>query len=242
MACSAFAGKQAVSQRKVRSTPKSGLWFITALVVTAVAGTVLIGYEVLRGRTDGMPHVAEVSPGDALVPRHVGVAVGHEDAPLVLEHYTDYLCPYCAVVERLTMPQIVDRYVNTGQVLLILFDFPIHGEAAQLGAEAARCARDQDRYWGMRRILFDRMREWGAKQDPRSLFHRYAESLELDGRTFRDCIDRRRHEEIVRANRKRGLQLGVDGTPTFLINERRISGAIGFDRLASLIEREMIEP
>jgi protein-disulfide isomerase len=172
------------------------------------------------------------------VGRDVGIARGSEDAPVRVEEYMDYQCPYCAMVARLTVPGIIERYVETGQVRYILYDFPVHpGENSYLAAEAARCAGDQGAYWRMHDVLLGRLSEWSQEGNPTGRFREYAEQLGLDMDAYRTCMSERRHRDVVLASRRRGEQQGINSTPTFVINgEQRISGAIGFDRLAALIE------
>jgi protein-disulfide isomerase len=144
------------------------------------------------------------------------------------------------MVASLTLPQIMERYVDTGKVRFVFFDFPVHpGEKAILGAEAARCAGDQGAFWSMGKLLFDRAKEWEAKRDPKGVFRRYAESLGLDGAALAECVDSRKYRETVLRSQLRARQLGLTGTPTFLINGRRVTGAMGFDQLAAIIEEEL---
>lgn len=208
----------------------------------AVAGAVLIAYVATREPPQASVEVGTLAPsssGGAPVSEDVGVARGAEDAPVVLEEYADYLCPYCGMVARLTIPGIVERYVETGKVRYMLFDFPVHGDKAYLGAEAARCAGEQGAYWKMSDVLFGRMSEWGEKRDPRRAFQDYAEALGLDARALKECVDARKYREVVQASRRRGEQLGIRSTPTFIVNGRRMVGAMGFDQMAAAIEAEL---
>lgn len=220
--------------------------FYGALVLIIVVGGALIGYVALRQRGLSSGGVTATSMPAAeegeLVPADVGVSRGAADAPVVLEEYADYLCPYCAMVASLTVPQLMERYVDTGKVRFIFFDFPVHpGDKAIWGAEAARCAGDQGAFWPMSKALFEHAPEWERKRDPKGLFRRYAESLGLDGKALAECVDSGKYRETVLASQRRARQLGLTGTPTFLINGRRVDGAMGFDQLAKLIEEALAE-
>ncbi len=216
--------------------------FYGVLGIVALAGVALIGYVTLkdRGAATSEARSAPLEPGGELVPADVGVARGDPNAPVVIEEYIDYMCPYCAMVAKLTLPQILERYVDTGKARFILFDFPVHrGEKPIMAAEAARCAGDQGAYWPMEKLLFDRVSEWEKKGDPRGLFRKYAESLGLDGAALEECLRSRKHRETVLRSQLRARQLGLTGTPTFLINGRPAKGAMSFDELAALIEKEL---
>jgi protein-disulfide isomerase len=157
----------------------------------------------------------------------------------VIEEYADYQCPYCGMVATLTVPQIIETYVETGKARFVFFDFPLNPGASQLGAEAARCAGDQGAFWAMHKVLMGRMREWGSRRNPRSAFREYAEALGIDGKALVECVDTRKHREVVLAGQTRGRQLGLTGTPTFIINGRRVGSTMGFDQMAALIEEEL---
>lgn len=217
--------------------------FYGALVLIVVIGAGLIGYVVVNDRS-GPLATADVAtpsvPEGELVSEEVGVSIGSEAAPVVVHEYADYLCPYCGMVASLTIPQIMERYVETGKVRFVFFDFPVHpGEKAILGAEAARCAGDQNAFWPMNKVLMQRMREWEEKRDPRGMFEDYAAGLGLDGSALRSCVEARKYRDVVLRSQLRARQLGLGSTPTFFINERRVGEALGFDQMAAIIEEEL---
>jgi hypothetical protein len=127
--------------------------FFAAPTLILAAGAVLIGYSILQRPTPIAVDATMISiarpDGDSLFGEEVGIVRGVPEAPVVVEVYTDYRCPYCGIVARLTNPQVVSRYVEPGKVRMFLYDFPVHGESSFLGAEAARCAGDQGAYWAV---------------------------------------------------------------------------------------------
>jgi protein-disulfide isomerase len=215
--------------------------FYGVLGVIVLAGVALIGYVAVKDRgADAGGSSEPLLPEGELVSADVGVSRGSPDAKVVVEEYVDFLCPYCAMVAKLTLPQIMERYVDTGKVRFVFFDFPVHpGEKAIMAAEAARCAGDQGAFWRMESLLFDRVSEWDKKGDPRGLFRDYAESLGLDGAAVQECLRSRKHRKTVLMSQLRARQLGLTGTPTFVVNGRIVKGAMAFDQLAALIEEEL---
>lgn len=217
--------------------------FYGALVLIVIVGAALIGYVVVNDRPRTMdPEQGSVPlvPEGELVDAAVGVSIGAEDAPVVIEEYADYLCPYCGMVATLTIPQIMERYVDTGKARFVFFDFPVHpGDRSILGAEAARCAGDQGAFWEMNKTLMARMGEWREERDPRRAFRNYAEALALDGKALSECIESGKYRRTVMTSQLRARQLGLNSTPTFIINGRRVGEAMGFDQMAALIEEEL---
>lgn len=165
-------------------------------------------------------------------------SIGEADAPVVLVEFTDYQCPFCSRHYLQTYPQIKAEYVDTGKVRYVFMDFPlssIHPQA-QLAAEAARCAGDQDAYVAMHDILFARQDAWNGREDAGTVFTDFAGEIGIDTATFAACLESREHEAAVLADLEQGIKLGVDGTPAFFLNGNFISGAQPYDVFQRAIE------
>jgi protein-disulfide isomerase len=81
---------------------------------------------------------------------------GQASAPVTIIEFSDYECPFCERFFTQTEVQLRKEYVDTGKVKFYYRDFPltqIH-PGAQKGAEAARCAGDQNKYWEYHDGLF----------------------------------------------------------------------------------------
>jgi protein-disulfide isomerase len=143
------------------------------------------------------------------------------------------------MVGTLTIPQIMENYVDTGKARFVFYDFPLRPGAYEYGAQAARCAGDQDAFWPMHKVLLGRMREWGRERNPVGMFRQYAEALRLDGKALGQCVDSEKYREIVLASGQRARQLGIGQTPTFYFNGRQVVGAMGYDQMAAIIEEEL---
>lgn len=215
--------------------------FYGLLAVIVVAGVAVIGYVAVREDQAAVPDAGSMALPDMsngeLIGEEVGVARGAEDAPVVIEEYADYLCGYCQMVATLTLPQVMERYVDTGKVRFVFYDFPLHPESMP-AAEAARCAGDQGAFWEMSKLLFTRVREWRTESNPVNEFGDFAKQLGLDGKRLEDCVESGQHRETVLKSQLRARQLGLSGTPTFIINGRR-AGTMGFDQMAQIIEAEL---
>jgi protein-disulfide isomerase len=134
--------------------------------------------------------------------------------------FGDYQCPTCRDFFQLAKPFLDMTYVQEGQVAFIFHDFPLYEghPHAFLAARAARCAGDQGDYWGLHDRLFQNQAQWSTRPDPSGDFVGYAEELGLDATTFESCLASDAHAEVVTANRLLGEQLGVQGTPTILVD------------------------
>ena len=74
--------------------------------------------------------------------------IGNKDAPITIIEFSDFQCPFCARFHLETLPQIMNEYIDKGQVKLIFRDFPIqsiHPNAVP-ASMAAECANEQGKF------------------------------------------------------------------------------------------------
>lgn len=184
-----------------------------ALVLWNIAAT--IADESVRRPVE----VVYTSPQE-LIEKARGVSIGNEDAPITIMEFADFQCPTCQAFWGQAKPLIDLSYVQTGQVKFVFHDFPLHEghPHAFLAARAARCAEEQDNFWGYHDRLFQEQQRWSSRADPMSDYLTYAAEVGLDEGDFERCIKSDRHAELVSANRILGEQLGVSGTPTVFLD------------------------
>lgn len=225
----------AQSQRKGKgSQGGSSTAFYGVLGIIAVGGIAAIGYAVLGGGGSAATELVElnVESARALYEQATPVRLGPEDAPVKVVEFGDFQCPGCGDFSLQVRPTIVDRYVSTGQVQFVFYDFPlvsIHDKAV-LAARAARCAGEQSladaehgAYWTYHDKLFQEQSRWAYKQGSVvGDFVDYARQLGLDTGEFEACVNSDRFADVVTANRRLGDQLRITGTPTVLVNNRRL--------------------
>jgi protein-disulfide isomerase len=128
-------------------------------------------------------------------------------------------------------------------VRYVVRDLPleaIHKEAFK-AAEATHCARDQGKYWEMHGRLFANQRQLGKDDLPR-----HARAIGLDVTTFERCLASGTHAATVNKGLAEAQQLGVTGTPTFLIGvtvangemkATKLVGAQPYSAFKALIDR-----
>ena len=152
---------------------------------------------------------------------------GSPTASVTLLEYGDYQCPYCGAAH----PNVKEVQRLMGDDLLFAFrNFPltqVHRYAG-IAAEAAEAAAAQGRFWEMHDELFEHQDHLSP---PDLLGH--AEALGLDVDRFAAELESHVHEPRVREDFMSGIRSGVNGTPTFFINNVRHNG--GYD-LPSLLE------
>ncbi len=143
--------------------------------------------------------------------------LGDPNAKITIVEWGDYQCTYCHLFHQNTKDQLLQEYVNSGKANFIFRDFPLNGPDSVLAAEAAYCAGDQNKYWQYHDELYN---NWGGERtgwvNQKSL-DKFATDLSLDLPTFDKCITDNKYEQKVMDNQKFGQQIGIDGTPSFVI-------------------------
>jgi len=177
-------------------------------------------------------------------------AMGDPNAPIKIEEFSDFQCPYCARFHEETEWQLANSYVADGTVYLVYRSFgDFIGPESKAAAEAAYCAGDQDKFWEYHNIIFANQtgENVGAYTDRRLVA--FAEALSLDMDAFNDCFSSGKFSDRVNQDRVDGTAAGVTGTPAFSITytvngeqkQRFIAGAYPFSEFQTQIEEALVE-
>ena len=83
-----------------------------------------------------------------------GFAMGDPNAPVVIEVWEDFQCPYCQRFTYEVEPGIVETYVNNGDVRLVFRHLAFLGDESHWAAVAASLAADQNMFWPFKDYLF----------------------------------------------------------------------------------------
>ena len=138
---------------------------------------------------------------------------GNPQAPLTLLEYSDFTCGYCEKFFQETWPILFSEYIDTGKVRLVYRDFPRAPSGPSVDtALAARCAGEQGQYWAMHDRLFATSNKFSTSQ-----LQQQAEVLQLDAKQFASCFEGSRYTQDIFKDRMEGGELGIRGTPHFIL-------------------------
>lgn len=152
--------------------------------------------------------------------------LGAPDAPITIYEFSDFGCTSCRQFALFTFPVLKEEYIDTGKVLFIFKDYPITSQHGGQAAQAAECAGEQGGYWEMHDQLFLNPAEWDSSPDAAlAAFSRYAAARGLDADALAACVAEERYKPEVDRDFEEGMEIGLFGTPNFIINRRLLSGA-----------------
>ncbi len=166
---------------------------------------------------------AEVTDGD-----HIQ---GADGAPVTVVEYGDYQCPYCGKAQSI----VKDVQGRVGDGMRYVFrHFPLtnaHAHAKQ-AAQAAEAAALQEAFWTMHDHLFEHQRELHD-----SHLMTYADELDLDVGKLRNDMESDAVQTRIQQDFYGGVRSGVNGTPTFFINDARHDDSWDADTLVAAIDK-----
>jgi len=157
-------------------------------------------------------------------------AQGPADARVTLLEYGDYECPYCGraypVVKEI-QKRMVDR------LRFVFRNFPLNTihQHAGVAAQAAEAAGGQGKFWEMHDILYEHQDEL-ANND----IVRYGLKVGLEIYQLEADLAGEKYAKRVRDDFRGGVRSGVNGTPTFFINDIRDNGEHTLEALLSALE------
>jgi len=162
------------------------------------------------------------------------VVLGSEKAPVTVIEYASMTCPHCAHFSTTTFPELQKRYIDTGKVRFIFREFPLDPLAAA-GFMLARCAGN-DKFMPIVETLFAKQPEWMV-QKPIPPLVEIAKQFGFTQESFDQCLANQKVLDAIQEVRDRAAEkLGVNSTPTFFINGKKLSGDQSIEAMAKEID------
>ena len=202
---------------------------MAALALGAGAGTTLL-LQRERGVVVSPAQAADPSVADLMQPNPLGeMAMGSESAPITVIEYASMTCPHCAHFSETTFPELKKRYIDTGKVRFIFREFPLD-RLAFAGFLLARCV-PSDKYFPMIETLFAQQRDWVVEK-PLQPMRAIAKQAGVSQEAFDACLeDRKLIEGIEKVRSQAADKFGVNSTPTFFVNGKRLPGALSIEEM-----------
>lgn len=191
----------------------AGLVVGIAIVVVVAAGQ-LGGGETLRD--PGISYPEELLDGKA---------IGRADAPVLVEVYEDFQCPFCAQYSLDVEPGLVARFVTNGSVRIEHRDIAILDRTADAestrAAAGAFCADRQDAYWAYASWAYANQDGENRGGFSAERLTRIAEAAGLDLPAWSACLASAEALAEPASSTREARERGVDGTPTLFIDGER---------------------
>jgi protein-disulfide isomerase len=163
------------------------------------------------------------------------VSIGKADAPVTIVEYASLTCGHCATFHTSILPELKKKYIETGKARLVFREFALN----QLDAAVymlTRCALnadgkagegvDQTRYFALIDVFFQQQRTWAFGGNPLEAVTAITRQAGITQAQFEACLNNQAILDALNATRDRAASaFGVESTPTFFINGKRLLGA-----------------
>lgn len=146
--------------------------------------------------------------------------------------FMDFQCPFCQQ-QYPNLREIMNKYKPA--INLVFKHFPlktIHPQAMKASL-ASTCTQEQGKFWS----FFDRI--YQQKKFGESAYLSYAQTIGLDQQRFQQCLNREKYKSRIQKDLKDGLDLEVRGTPTFIVEDKKIEGNISREKWKKIILSEI---
>jgi protein-disulfide isomerase len=160
-----------------------------------------------------------------------GPSKGPRAAPVIIVEFSDYQCPYCKQATE-TLKQVLQRYGHNVRLVFKQLPLPIHKDAFN-AAQASVCAEQQGKFWEYHDRLFN------SSSLSLEALRSIAADLGLHTDEFNKCLNSEAARASVIKDINEAKQVGIQATPTFIINGRLMRGAGSPEEFYKTIEQEI---
>jgi protein-disulfide isomerase len=162
-------------------------------------------------------------------------SLGRADAPITIVEYASLTCPHCATFHKETLAKIKAAFIDTGKARLIFKDFPFDGLALRAAA-LARCA-PEDRYFSVLDVLFQQQEQWSRSRDPLGALAGIGKLSGMSPGLVDSCMKNEKLLDAIVQGRLEGeRQHGIESTPSFIINGKKVSGALPYAEFEKILK------
>jgi protein-disulfide isomerase len=158
---------------------------------------------------------------------------GNSNAKVTIIEFSDYQCPFCA--RAVPVLNEIKKAYGPDKVRIVFRDMPLPShDRATPASLAAHCANEQGKFWEYHDKLFDNQTKLGDED-----FKTYAKELGMNPEKFAECYNTKRHDGLVMNSKREAESLGIQATPSFVINGTMLQGAQPFERFKERIDRAL---
>ena len=168
-----------------------------------------------------------------------GRILGDEAAQIIIEEYASMSCGHCASFHNNNLDKIKKEFIDTGKAKLIFYDFPLD-RGAMIGSMITQCMNDKQFFPVLSR-LFQKQTEWTQSDNILESINTVLNPIGLDKNRILSCLEENEENQnrwkSLLAGRKYAIDIkGVEATPTFFVNDKKVEGKFDIKKLKELIK------
>jgi protein-disulfide isomerase len=155
---------------------------------------------------------------------------------------SDFQCPYCKRWHEESMARFRRDYIDQGKVRFAYLHLPLESihPHARKEAEASLCAGVQGKFWPYAEAVFGAYDTAKGMSDVSPLLTRFARDLSLDLPAFEQCRQSPAIRNLVTNDIAQATQAGVQSTPSFIIGEFLVQGALPYADFSKAVDSALV--
>ncbi|HEY8193731.1 MAG TPA: DsbA family protein [Hyphomicrobium sp.] len=223
-----------------KNTFSSGSWSRRAASLGFAAAIAIGAFTILTAEPSLAQHKqgpAEVSVDELMKPTDLpDLTLGQADAKVTVVEYASMTCPHCAHFENDVFDAFKKKYIDTGKVRFVFREFPLDNLAAAVSM-LARCAGG-DKTFPLIQTFYAKQQDWAfAQGNPVPRLFDIAKQAGFTQASFDKCLtDQKLLDQITAERTHASDTFGVNATPTFFINGKRLQEAPTLEAFDKVIE------
>ena len=181
----------------------------------------LLIFNTSHAKTEDFPYYGKVDP----------------EPKIIIKVFSSLTCPYCADLHINYLPNIIEKFVNSGQAAIKLMDYPLDLPALK-AAQIAKCFPNEIQLKYIDEIYLTQSEWTQAKtlSDLLSNLEKIAAKQGLGEAEFKKCANDKKSEDVVLKSRIDGQsKYEINSTPTLIINEKKFNGT--FNELEGYLKK-----
>lgn len=176
-----------------------------------------------------LENVANTAPGSGALATDDDPSFGSPNAPVTIVAFADFGCPH-SEEESFILQAMAQSFSDKIRIIYRDFPLPELHPGADIAAQAAGCAAEQDKYAPMYLQLYEHQEEFTQEN-----VEELAIAAGLNRAKYRQCMQSDYYVNEVNQDLADGIAAGVKGTPTLFINGVKVEGAIPYGLLSQVV-------
>jgi protein-disulfide isomerase len=153
---------------------------------------------------------------------------GNPKGEVTLVEFYDYRCGFC----KRAASAVAELQKVDSRVRVVYKDFPILGEPSELAAKAALASQAQGKHQAFHEALLASHADITKKE-----IFKIAVGVGLDAKQLESDMANQKWQAVIAKNRALAQELGISGTPGFIVGNELVPGALDLNGLKELIAR-----
>ena len=162
---------------------------------------------------------------------------GGKEALATLIEYSDFQCPACGSYYPI-LKKVSEDLGAKVRFAYRHFPLPQH-KNAKLAATVAEAAGKQGKFWEMHDLIFQNQSDWSEDKNAAVLFAKYAQDIDLDLARFQTDVASDEIKAKIENDYQSGVKAGVNSTPSFFLNGKKINNPRNYDEFKNAIEQAL---